>query len=173
MQRPTPSSCSLAGIFMGGPRYIWWNFVSSRPERIEQAKEEWARGRFDTVPGDMEEFIPSAQTHGEASARYRRGFLPLAARRLAGWTSACRSREPRAHGRLSSADCAPASLRNIATASRQPASAGPRRVVLPVLRHVERSRPEKVLGPAPSCHRAARRSSAVSSMRCLVSSAGF
>ncbi len=29
-----------------------------RPERIKQAKEEWARGRFDTVPGDEAEFIP-------------------------------------------------------------------------------------------------------------------
>jgi len=48
----------FGGAPMGGPRYIWWNFVSSRPERIEQAKEEWARGRFDTVPGDVEEFIP-------------------------------------------------------------------------------------------------------------------
>ena len=47
---------------MGGPRYIWWNFVSLRPERIEQAKEEWARGRFDTVPGDEEEFIPLPET---------------------------------------------------------------------------------------------------------------
>lgn len=43
---------------MEGPRYIWWNFVSSRPERIEQAKEEWARGRFQTVPGDETQFIP-------------------------------------------------------------------------------------------------------------------
>src|SRR5918997_285824 len=48
----------FGGAPMGGPGYIWWNFVSSRPERIEQAKEEWARGRFDTVPGDEEEFIP-------------------------------------------------------------------------------------------------------------------
>ena len=48
----------FGGSPMGGPRYIWWNFVSSRPERIEQAKEEWARGSFDTVPGDAEEFIP-------------------------------------------------------------------------------------------------------------------
>jgi redox-sensitive bicupin YhaK (pirin superfamily) len=48
----------FGGAPMEGPRYIWWNFVSSRPERIEQAKEEWARGRFDTVPGDVEEFIP-------------------------------------------------------------------------------------------------------------------
>ncbi|MBV8755377.1 MAG: pirin family protein [Hyphomicrobiales bacterium] len=48
----------FGGAPMEGPRYIWWNFVSSRPERIEQAKEEWARGRFDTIPGDAEEFIP-------------------------------------------------------------------------------------------------------------------
>src|SRR3954454_10898073 len=52
----------FGGASMGGPRYIWWNFVSSRPERIEQAKEEWARGRFDTVPGDAEEFIPLPPT---------------------------------------------------------------------------------------------------------------
>ena len=52
----------LGGAKMDGPRFIWWNFVSSRPERIEQAKEEWARGRFDTVPGDAEEFIPLPQT---------------------------------------------------------------------------------------------------------------
>ncbi|MCE3246857.1 MAG: hypothetical protein K0R41_682 [Geminicoccaceae bacterium] len=52
----------FGGAPMGGPRYIWWNFVSSRPERIEQAKEEWARGRFDTVPGDEEEFIPLPET---------------------------------------------------------------------------------------------------------------
>ncbi len=48
----------FGGEPMEGPRWIWWNFVSSRPERIEQAKEEWARGRFDTVPGDEAEFIP-------------------------------------------------------------------------------------------------------------------
>jgi redox-sensitive bicupin YhaK (pirin superfamily) len=48
----------LGGAPMDGPRYIWWNFVSSRKERIEQAKAEWQSGRFDTVPGDAEEFIP-------------------------------------------------------------------------------------------------------------------
>ena len=48
----------FGGEPMDGPRYIWWNFVSSRRERIEQAQEEWRRGRFDTVPGDEEEFIP-------------------------------------------------------------------------------------------------------------------
>ena len=48
----------FGGAPMEGPRYIWWNFVSSRLERIEAAKEEWARGRFDTVPGDEADFIP-------------------------------------------------------------------------------------------------------------------
>lgn len=47
----------VGGQSMEGPRYIWWNFVSSDKERIEQAKEEWRQGRFDTVPGDEEEFI--------------------------------------------------------------------------------------------------------------------
>jgi redox-sensitive bicupin YhaK (pirin superfamily) len=41
-----------------GPRHIWWNFVSSRKERIEQAKADWQRNRFDVaVPGETE-FIP-------------------------------------------------------------------------------------------------------------------
>lgn len=39
-------------------RYIWWNFVSSRQERIEQAKRDWQNGRFAKVPGDETEFIP-------------------------------------------------------------------------------------------------------------------
>ena len=47
----------LGGSAMEGPRYIWWNFVSSRRERIEQAKEEWKSGRFKPVPGETE-FIP-------------------------------------------------------------------------------------------------------------------
>jgi hypothetical protein len=42
---------------MEGPRCIWWTFVSSRRERIEQAKEEWRKGRFDTVPGDENDVI--------------------------------------------------------------------------------------------------------------------
>ena len=41
-----------------GDRYIWWNFVSSRKERIEQAKEDWKQGRILLPPGDNEEFIP-------------------------------------------------------------------------------------------------------------------
>ncbi|MES2755228.1 MAG: pirin family protein [Pseudomonadota bacterium] len=39
------------------PRHVWWNFVSSRRDRIQQAKEDWRAGRFPTVPGDAE-FIP-------------------------------------------------------------------------------------------------------------------
>ena len=36
----------LGGDAMEGPRHIWWNFVSSSQERIEQAKEDWRVGRF-------------------------------------------------------------------------------------------------------------------------------
>jgi redox-sensitive bicupin YhaK (pirin superfamily) len=48
----------IGGETMDGPRHIWWNFVSSRPERIEQAKADWRAGRFAIVLGDTEEFIP-------------------------------------------------------------------------------------------------------------------
>ena len=48
----------FGGASLGSPRHIWWNFVSSSKERIEQAKEEWRTGRFDIVPGDEEEYIP-------------------------------------------------------------------------------------------------------------------
>ncbi len=48
----------LGGEPMDGPRHIWWNFVSSSRERIEQAKEDWAKKRFGLVPGDEAEFIP-------------------------------------------------------------------------------------------------------------------
>ena len=40
-----------------GNRYIDWNFVSSRKERIQQARRDWAEGRFALVPGDDQEFI--------------------------------------------------------------------------------------------------------------------
>jgi len=48
----------LGGAVMDGPRHMFWNFVSSRRDRIEQAKADWAAGRFNTVPGDDKEFIP-------------------------------------------------------------------------------------------------------------------
>jgi redox-sensitive bicupin YhaK (pirin superfamily) len=41
-----------------GERFIWWNFVSSRKERIEQAKADWKAGRIPLPPNDNAEFIP-------------------------------------------------------------------------------------------------------------------
>jgi redox-sensitive bicupin YhaK (pirin superfamily) len=41
-----------------GERFIWWNFVSSRKERIEQAKADWREGRIILPPNDNHEFIP-------------------------------------------------------------------------------------------------------------------
>ncbi len=54
---------ALGGATMGGPRYIWWNFVASSRERIEAAKEEWraerwGEGRLDLPPEDRDEHIP-------------------------------------------------------------------------------------------------------------------
>jgi redox-sensitive bicupin YhaK (pirin superfamily) len=47
----------LGGEPLDGPRHLWWNFVSTSKERIEQAKQDWLDGRFGKVPGD-DEFIP-------------------------------------------------------------------------------------------------------------------
>jgi redox-sensitive bicupin YhaK (pirin superfamily) len=47
----------LGGATMEGPRHIWWNFVSSSQERIEQAKQDWAMARFPAIP-DESEIIP-------------------------------------------------------------------------------------------------------------------
>jgi len=48
----------LGGDPLPEDRYIWWNFVSSSYERIEQAKHDWKEGRFGLIPGDDQEFIP-------------------------------------------------------------------------------------------------------------------
>jgi redox-sensitive bicupin YhaK (pirin superfamily) len=48
----------LGGEAFPTHRYVYWNFVSSSRDRIEQAKEDWKAGRFPVVPGDAEEFIP-------------------------------------------------------------------------------------------------------------------
>lgn len=48
----------LGGEAFATKRHVWWNFVSSDRERINQAKEDWRAGRFPLVPGDEEEFIP-------------------------------------------------------------------------------------------------------------------
>ena len=47
----------LGGEPLDGPRHLWWNFVSSSVERIDQAKADWREGRFPRVP-DETEFIP-------------------------------------------------------------------------------------------------------------------
>lgn len=52
------SRIALIGGAPVGQRFIDWNFVSSRKERIEQAKADWREGRFPKVPGDEKEFIP-------------------------------------------------------------------------------------------------------------------
>ena len=47
----------LGGEPLDAPRHMWWNFVSSSKERIEQAKQDWIEGRFGAIPGETE-FIP-------------------------------------------------------------------------------------------------------------------
>ena len=46
------------GAPLDGPRYVWWNFVSSRRDRINQAKYDWRSERFPVVPDDSHERIP-------------------------------------------------------------------------------------------------------------------
>ncbi|MCF4969465.1 pirin family protein [Nostoc sp. CMAA1605] len=58
--------CIVIGGEPLGKRYKWWNFVSSRPERIEQAKADWRECRFATVP-DETEFIPLPEVVTEAN----------------------------------------------------------------------------------------------------------
>jgi redox-sensitive bicupin YhaK (pirin superfamily) len=53
----------LGGATFNGPRYIWWNFVASSRERIEEAKADWragnwGSGRFDLPADDRDEYIP-------------------------------------------------------------------------------------------------------------------
>lgn len=52
-----------------GKRFIWWNFVSSRKERIEQAKADWQEGRITLPPNDNKEFIPLPEDHLRPATR--------------------------------------------------------------------------------------------------------
>ena len=52
----------IGGEPLDGPRHMWWNFVSSRKERIAQAADDWEAGRFVPVPGETE-FIPLPERH--------------------------------------------------------------------------------------------------------------
>ena len=65
----------LGGATMDGPRFIFWNFVSSSRERIEQAKADWKAGRFAKVPGDEHEFIPlpEARVRADGATRVSEG----------------------------------------------------------------------------------------------------
>jgi redox-sensitive bicupin YhaK (pirin superfamily) len=55
----------VGGEPLDGPRYIWWNFVASSRERIEQGKRDWAAQRFPRVPGETE-FIPLPESREDA-----------------------------------------------------------------------------------------------------------
>ena len=48
----------LGGEAFVTPRHLWWNFVSSSRDRINEAKHDWQERRFPLVPGDSAEFIP-------------------------------------------------------------------------------------------------------------------
>ncbi len=62
------STLMLLGGEPLGERFIWWNFVSSSRERIEQAKSDWKEGRILLPPTDNQEFIPLPQTNSRPSA---------------------------------------------------------------------------------------------------------
>jgi redox-sensitive bicupin YhaK (pirin superfamily) len=49
------------GAPMDGERHVWWNFVSSRPDRIQEAKRAWKAGEFVLPPDDRAEWIPIPQ----------------------------------------------------------------------------------------------------------------
>ena len=59
----------LGGAPMDGHRHVWWNFVSSSRERIEQAKNDWSEGRFGQVPGETE-IIPLPGILKKSTVRY-------------------------------------------------------------------------------------------------------
>jgi len=63
----------LGGAVMDGPRYLYWNFVASSRERLEQAKADWKAGAFPTVPGDDKEFIPLPDARVTVKAETRPG----------------------------------------------------------------------------------------------------
>ncbi len=61
IEATTEATVMLLGGEPLGTRHIWWNFVSSRLERIEQAKADWRAGRSALPVGDADEFIPLPQ----------------------------------------------------------------------------------------------------------------
>jgi hypothetical protein len=63
-----PTTLMLLGGEQLGPRFIWWNFVSSRKERIEQAKADWQAGRIALPPNDNAEFVPLPQDNSRPAS---------------------------------------------------------------------------------------------------------
>lgn len=62
-----PTTLMLLGGEPLGERFIWWNFVSSRKERIEQAKADWKEGRIILPPADNHEFVPLPEDRSKPS----------------------------------------------------------------------------------------------------------
>ena len=71
----------VGGAAMDGPRHIWWNFVSSRKDRIEAAKADWQAGHFGKVTGKRDRVHPAAGNADDA------GNLP-------GWARGAVTRTP-------------------------------------------------------------------------------
>ncbi|HKZ36926.1 MAG TPA: pirin-like C-terminal cupin domain-containing protein [Chryseolinea sp.] len=63
-----PTTLMLLGGEPLGERFIWWNFVSSRKERIEQAKADWKEGRIILPPNDNGEFVPLPEGHSKPAS---------------------------------------------------------------------------------------------------------
>lgn len=70
-----PSTLMLLGGEPVGERFIWWNFVSSRKERIEQAKADWKEGRIVLPPNDNKEFVPLPGDKSKAAGGPAPGLL--------------------------------------------------------------------------------------------------
>jgi predicted CoA-binding protein len=62
----------LGGEPLDGPRFIWWNFVSSDQARITDAIHAWKDKKFPTVPGDDVEFIPAPDEEPRFAAAYHK-----------------------------------------------------------------------------------------------------
>ena len=75
---PAAATVMLLGGEPLGARHLFWNFVSSRKERIEQAKADWAAGRFALPPDDHDEWIPLPGTPSAPPAQPGAGAVPPA-----------------------------------------------------------------------------------------------
>src|SRR3546814_18270413 len=65
-----PATIMLLGGEPRGERFIWWNFVSSRRKRIEQAKADWKAGRIALPPTANATFIPLPEAPANQPAQH-------------------------------------------------------------------------------------------------------